>query len=258
MVDPSRVAIAEQEGTILGMVLPDAKSLVVHPIARHLGVGRRLVDEGLAIEREAGHDELILGVQPDDKGRQAFLQKAGFAYHSTLWDLELPQDRPMAEPAWPAEVRSRLLDRSADLEAFVELFNAAFADHPTRLQFDAAHAAAALADPSFLAAEHTLVVEAADGQLVGFVTTEPRFTEDGAPGPWAEIWTIGVRPDHQGRGLGRALLRWGVRHLREVGIGTVALSVNGRNPRALALYEAEGFERVTTRDRWAHPVDPAA
>src|SRR5690242_13196950 len=56
MVDPSRVAIAEQEGTILGMVLPDAKSLVVHPIARYMGVGRRLVDEGLAIERESGHD----------------------------------------------------------------------------------------------------------------------------------------------------------------------------------------------------------
>ena len=43
-------------------------------------------------------------------------------------------------------------------------------------------------------------------------------------------------------------------HLREVGVETVTLSVNGRNPRALGLYESEGFRRTTTRDRWAKPV----
>jgi len=258
MADPTKAAIAEQEGTILGMVLPGAKALVVHPIARYLGLGRRLVEEGLAIERESGHDVLILGVQPDDKGRQAFLQSTGFAYHSTLWDLELPPDRSVADPTWPDGVRTRPLDRSADLEPFIDLFNAAFADHPTPLQLDTAQATATLADPAFLAAEHTLVAEGPDGGLIGFVTTEPRFTPEGEPGPWAEIWTIGVRPEHQGRGLGRALLRWGARHLRDVGVATVALSVNGRNPRALGLYEAEGFERVATRDRWARPVTPAA
>jgi mycothiol synthase len=257
MADPSKAAIAEQDGTILGMVLPAPKALVVHPIARYMGLGTRLVEEGLAIERESGNPELIIGVEPDDKGRQTFLTKTGFAYHSTVWDLELPPDRDVAEPAWPDGVVTRPLDRDGDLDAFTGLFNAAFADHPTPLQLDAAQAHLLKDDPDFLPAEHTLVVEAGDGTLIGFCATEPRFVEDGVPGPWAEIWTIGVRPEHQGRGLGRALLRWGARHLREVGIPAVALSVNGRNPRALALYEAEGFERVRTRDRWARPVDPA-
>ena len=30
--------------------------------------------------------------------------------------------------------------------------------------------------------------------------------------------------------------------------------MNGRNPRALGLYEAEGFHRTATRERWARPV----
>jgi ribosomal protein S18 acetylase RimI-like enzyme len=70
----------------------------------------------------------------------------------------------------------------------------------------------------------------------------------------AEIWTVGVRPGLQGRGYGRQLLRWGVHHLRDVGARTVTLSVNGRNPRALGLYEAEGFHRTSTRERWAKPA----
>ena len=52
----------------------------------------------------------------------------------------------------------------------------------------------------------------------------------------------------------RQLLRWGVHHLRDVGAETVTLSVNGRNPRALGLYEAEGFHRTSTRERWAKPA----
>ena len=35
----------------------------------------------------------------------------------------------------------------------------------------------------------------------------------------------------------------------------MTLSVSGRNPRAVSLYEAEGFVRVATRDRWSRPVD---
>ena len=46
----------------------------------------------------------------------------------------------------------------------------------------------------------------------------------------------------------------GIGHLREVGASTVTLSVNGRNPRALGLYEAEGFHRTATRERWARPA----
>ncbi len=37
----------------------------------------------------------------------------------------------------------------------------------------------------------------------------------------------------------------------------MTLSVNGRNAGALGLYESEGFQRTSTRERWARPVGPA-
>ena len=40
-----------------------------------------------------------------------------------------------------------------------------------------------------------------------------------------------------------------------IGASTVTLSVSGHNSRAVSLYEAEGFVRTSTRDRWARPVD---
>ena len=102
--------------------------------------------------------------------------------------------------------------------------------------------------------EDLLLLEGPSGELDGFCATEPRRLPDGGVEARGEIWTVGVLPGRQGHGYGRQLLRWGVAHLREVGVETVTLSVNGRNPRALGLYESEGFRRTTTRDRWAKPV----
>ena len=102
--------------------------------------------------------------------------------------------------------------------------------------------------------EDLLLLEGPSGELEGFCATEPRRLPDGGVQARGEIWTVGVLPVRQGHGYGRQLLRWGVAHLREVGVETVTLSVNGRNPRALGLYESEGFRRTTTRDRWAKPV----
>ena len=102
--------------------------------------------------------------------------------------------------------------------------------------------------------EDLLLLESASGELLGFCATEPKRGADGGVEPRAEVWTIGVRPEAQGRGYGRQLLRWGIGHLRDAGATTVTLSVNGRNPRALGLYETEGFHRTATRERWARPA----
>lgn len=65
----------------------------------------------------------------------------------------------------------------------------------------------------------------------------------------AEVHTIGVDPDHQGRGIGRALLE-GLLGAAD-GIGAVTyLEVRTDNASALALYRATGFEVVGTRRRY--------
>ena len=251
---PLEAAVAELGGSLVGFVAPDPKVVWVEPGLRRRGIGRRLVEAGAIAARGLGYPALVIGVLPGDEAGRAFLGATGFAYHSTLWDLELGPGVPVPPPSWPDGIRARPIDGARDLPAWVELFNAAFAGHATPMQARLADIEADWGRPMPASDEDVLVLEDAGGRLVGFCSSEPGRLPDGTGAPRAEIWTIGVRPDAQGRGLGRQLLRWGVGYLRGLGVGTVALSVNGINARALGLYEAEGFVRSATRERWALPV----
>jgi mycothiol synthase len=253
--EPSEVAVAAADGRLVGLVLPEVKALVVEPAYRRRGIGRALVDAGLEIERERGRPNLLVGALPGDDAARSFLRATGFELHSTLWDLDLPAGTEVQPPRWPEHVSVRAFDPARDVGPWVDLFNAAFADHATPLQLDREREAEEWASASERAAD-LLVVVGEGGTLVGFCSTDPRTAPDGRLEPRGEIWTIGVDPRWQGQGLGRQLLRWGVHHLRGLGVTTVTLGVNGRNPRALGLYEAEGFVRTATRERWARPVEP--
>jgi len=252
--DPDEAAVAEADGRLLGFVLPEPKVTVVEPAWRRRGIGRALVEAAAAIETRLGNDTVIMGVLPDDQGARAFLAATGFAYHSTVWDLDIAPGVPVPPPAWPDGVIARPIDGSRDLPAWVELFNDAFATHPTPLQMRLESTVADWGRPFPARDEDIVLAEAADGTLLGFCSTDPARGPDGTGAPRGEIWTIGVRTGEQGRGLGRQLLRWGVRHLRAQGVETVTLAVNGTNARALGLYESEGFVRTSTRDRWSRPI----
>jgi ribosomal-protein-alanine N-acetyltransferase len=67
--------------------------------------------------------------------------------------------------------------------------------------------------------------------------------------PESEIHTIGVDPDYQGRGIGRALL-CGLLAVADAWGATVFLEVRTDNDVAKALYEAEGFTVVGLRRRY--------
>lgn len=55
------------------------------------------------------------------------------------------------------------------------------------------------------------------------------------------LLSIGVHPDLQGRGLGRALMVGLIDHARAHGLRRLELCVRADNPRAIALYESLGF-----------------
>ena len=72
------------------------------------------------------------------------------------------------------------------------------------------------------------------------------------PGAEAEIHTIGVDPAHQGRGIGRALLR-GLLAAADALHAEVFLEVRTDNEPARRLYESEGFTVVGLRRRYYRP-----
>lgn len=255
--DPAQFGGAFDGTELVGFVSPNFKIAVVRPDRRRQGIGRALVDLGLSMAIAKREPELILGILPGDAPGQSFLEAMGFGYHSTVWDLDLPVDAAVPPPVWPSGYAGRRFDRSRDVDAWVRVFNAAFADHPTPLQLEPKQIAAGLADPDNEDADIVVLEETATGEIVGFCNCD-MGRRDGHVGDHAELWSIGVRPDRQGRGLGRQLVRAGVENVRGLGIPNVSLSVNGRNESALGLYESEGFVRVRTRDRWSRPTGVAA
>ena len=250
--DPDRFGGAFDGGELVGIISPEFKIAIVRPDRRRQGIGRTLVELGLEMERRRGRPDLLMGALPDEPVAHAFLAACGFSYHSVVYDLDLPPDRAVAAPVWPAGHVGRSFDRNRDVGAWVALFNAAFADHPTPLQLDDSFIKQGLDDPDFVDADTIVVEELASGGLVGFCATDVHRHE-GVLGTSAELWSIGVRPDRQGQGLGRQLVRAGVERVRSLGIVDVHLSVNARNAGALGLYEDEGFVRSRTRERYVAP-----
>jgi mycothiol synthase len=253
-VQPAWFGAAFDAAALVGFVAPELKIAVVQPERRRQGLGRRLIE--LALEMEAGRDrpELFMGSVPEDPGGGAFLAATGFAFHSTVWDLDLAPDRVVQEPAWADGVVARGFDRDRDVERLPEVVNAAFADHPTPIRIEEEMFRASLDDPNILDEDAIVLEERSTGEIVGFCLTDVRRHE-GVVAEHGELGMIGVRPDRQGRGYGRQLLRAGARYLQAAGVRVVGLGVNGRNEGALRLYESEGFVRVRTRDRWSRPVE---
>ena len=101
-----------------------------------------------------------------------------------------------------------------------------------------------------IGAAHTTCLAARDGgRLVGYAVLA-------ALGPAGdrefEVHTIGVHPDRQGRGIGRALLRRMLAVADAEG-APVVLDVRTDNTPARTLYEAHGFEVVGLRRRYYRP-----
>jgi mycothiol synthase len=256
-VEPAWFGAAFDGESIVGFVAPELKVVVVRPERRRQGIGRRLIELALDMERGRGRAELFMGSVPDAPAGPAFLAATGFTFHSTVWDLELAPDRAVPAPAWPDGYVGRSFDRTRDVEALPAVINAAFADHPTPIVMEEAMIRASLDDPDILDEDAVILEDATTGRIAGFCLTDVRRADGAITSDHGEIGMVGVRPDLQGRGLGRQLLRAGTTYLRGVGVPRVGLAVNGRNEGALGLYESEGFVRVRTRDRWSRAVAPA-
>ncbi|SFS43056.1 ribosomal-protein-alanine N-acetyltransferase [Saccharopolyspora flava] len=88
-----------------------------------------------------------------------------------------------------------------------------------------------------------------DERLIGYaglaVNGRPPHVE-------AEVHTIGVDPEHQGEGVGKALLRALLRRADEHR-ATTFLEVRTDNEAAIGMYRAHGFEIVGLRPRYYQP-----
>lgn len=208
--------------------------LVVHPNARHHGLGDQLLRQ--VIERSSG--QLLVWAHGDHADARALAMK-----HNLEPVRELLQMR--------AEVTSAEVLASGKVSAFREgiddgdwlALNArAFAAHPEQGKFTAADLDARKAEKWFNAEDFLLlrdtVVGEGDSVLTGFCWLK---VDDGV----GEFYAVGVDPERQGEGLGRVLVAAGLKRLAAAGIRQASLYVEADNTAAVRLYRSFGFSEYS-------------
>lgn len=254
-------AVARDEGRLVGYAQirdPDAATpsaeLAVDPAARRRGVGRALLAR--VLDRSPRARTWSHGLLP---GARALARSAGLTPVRELWQMARPLTPADPFPTdLPAGFAARTFE-PADTPAWVALNAAAFAGHPEQGAMTAADVAARAAQPWFDPAGFFLVEDRRAGPgpdgtmpLAAFHWTKVT-DDDAASGPAGEVYVVGVAPDRQGLGLGRAVTAIGLAHLRDRGVRRVRLYVEGDNAAAIATYERLGFAQTTVDVMYADP-----
>jgi mycothiol synthase len=208
--------------------------LVIHPDRRRHGLGRALTGE-LAVAADGR--VLRLWAHGDLPAAAALARTAGFERFRALWQMRRSLSEPLGRPALPAGRALRSFVPGQDEDEWLKLNGRAFAKHPeqggwTRHDLDLREREPWFDPAGFFIAER-------DGHMTGFHWTKLHNPTLG------EVYVVGVDPDEQGSGLGRALTLAGLRHLRDRGVAQAMLYVDEDNVPAIRMYEGLGFTRTT-------------
>jgi ribosomal protein S18 acetylase RimI-like enzyme len=208
---------------------------MVDPAVRRTGIGTALLNAAKPVGRDRGHDHALLVTPRSTDTGAAFAHASGGELEHSEHFMVLGAT-PDAGPADPrVTVRAAT---EADTETLGRILAAAFGDEPTGFKVQ---------DNDD---ERTLAI-ALDDMVVGTV----RLTREG---PVGSVYGFGVDPAHQGRGIGRDVLRRVCRQLRDEGAQRVTLEVASDNDSALGLYLSVGFSSEATEDYFAVSLEGSA
>ncbi|WNV77890.1 mycothiol synthase [Geodermatophilus sp. DSM 44513] len=227
---------------------PDAEAeLVVAPGCRRRGVGRALLTR---LEQLAGGRPLRVWAHGDLPGSAELARSRGYTRARVLIQMrrELATVDPAPRPRLPQGVTVRAFRPGVDEQAWLRVNARAFASHPEQGGWTAEDLLLREAEPWFDPAGFLL---GWDGdRLLGSHWTKVHPPGDVGPEAVGEVYVLGVDPDGQGTGLGRALTDLGLAHLRARGLREVLLYVEEDNAAAVALYERSGFTRYAVDVSW--------
>lgn len=231
--------------------------LVVAPGHRRRGAARALLARAEQEATQVPGRALQVWAHGDLPAARATAHAAGMSVVRELWRMAADLHRhPPAPPVLPAGVTVRAFAPGQDEEAWRRVNARAFAHHPNQGRMTSSDLRAREAEPWFDPAGFLLAER--DGQLLGSVWTKvhaPGAALDGGPDEEVgEIYVLGVDPDAQGLGLGRALTAVGLGHLRDRGLRTAMLYTEAANDVAIHTYRRAGFERTAVDVMYGTPA----
>jgi mycothiol synthase len=173
----------------------------------------------------------------------------GYRYARTFHEMRRELDAPVPAPQVPDRTAIRAFDPERDARAVYATLRDAFAGHwgGTFEPFDQwVHQHIEGVSSGFDSALWYVALD--HNEVVGVVccrASSPRSPDA------AHVSTLGVRPEWQGRGIGRALLLTAFRELQHRGIAAVDLGVDSQNQTgATRLYEGVGMQTVRRAEWW--------
>jgi mycothiol synthase len=225
--------------------------LVVVPSARGRGTGRALLAR---LEQLAGGRPLRVWAHGDLPAATALATARGYRRARVLLQMRRPlTDADLGPVPVPEGVTVAAFRPGRDEEAWLRVNTRAFATHPEQGFWTREDLALREAEPWFDPAGLLLAWRGDPddgGALLGSHWTKVHPPGDAGPDPVGEVYVLGVDPEAQGLGLGRALTALGLAHLRGTGLTQVLLYVEQDNVPAVALYERSGFTRHAVDVSW--------
>ncbi|CAN5520314.1 hypothetical protein BH09CHL1_BH09CHL1_13020 [soil metagenome] len=230
----------------------------IRPDARSTNVESAVLawaTETLATEATArgGRLPFYVSARADDGVRIAAIERAGFVrqdwgYVRLIRDL---LDRQIPAPEPPAGFSVRPLAGDQEIEAYVAMHRAAF----DTANMSAEWRRATLRDPRYVP-ELDLVAIDPGGNPVGFCIgwiTPPLAALGG--GRLAQVEPLGIHPDYQRLGLGRALLLEVLHRAKALGAFRMEVYAESHNPTSRGAYDAVGFQPAWEAHFFLHGFD---
>lgn len=206
--------------------------LHVHPHFRSAALENEMlaVAEKQLVNAYGGENKLFMLADEDDPLRQEVLQSRGYTYRDApvyRWRRDLDAPLPEAKIAHGYKIRS--MGDSSEFEARAWASWRAFHPNEPDEGFDGGDWYTNLQSAPLYRRDLDIVAGAPNGEIAAFSTI---FNDDVTR--CAVCVLVGSAPEHQRRGLGKAVIIEGLRRLRLMG-GTRAFA-NGFDPPANALY----------------------
>lgn len=223
--------------------------LFVRPDLRGRGVGTRLAR---ALAQRVPAKQLRVWAHGDHPDAARIAEREGFRRARELLIMHTPVRDDWPEPAPPPGISLREFVPGQDEQAVIQVNARAFDWHPEQGSFSVDDLRASEAESWFDPAGFVLAER--DGRVVGFHWTKvhPAHPRRFGGQPTGEVYVVGVDPEAQNGGLGKALTAAGLRYLRDRGLGQVILYVESDNRPAIAVYQRLGFSRYQSDIQYEH------
>jgi mycothiol synthase len=253
------VFVAEQTGRLVGYVIVNERREeafdrigvigIVHPEHRLQGIGSALMQRAESRARELRRGKplfLEMVARQPVAGAAELALSVGMQPVRHFFYMQCSDLAALPEPVLPAGICLRRYIAGSDEDAFVKAYNDGFSDHWGYVPHTREKEEHRVGNSGFVSDDTLLAVDSG-GRIAGLCVVlippvEPDMREANPP----MIDDLAVTHAYRRRGLGRGLLRAGMRRIRDQGFSAAALAVDVDSPnRALRLYESVGFRVVS-------------